>query len=384
MSAQSKMTAGRTDLVLESPFWGSLALRLKAMPDPTCERAWVDGRTLGYNPAYIETCSNDTIKAIWAHEVDHCAMGHPWRRDGRNLQRYGKACDLAINGDLKEHFPGLPADCLYPDAQQKGKSAEWIYARLGDESGDDGQGGGAGNGPGQGQGQNKPDPLGELRDAPDGPDADGDPTPTEEEWKQATASAAQQAKLAGKLSGGLARQVERALHPCIDVRSLLLRFFSERSTGDYSWVKPNPRYLSQGLYLPALESKSLGEVTILIDTSGSVDSVSLSYARAIVESVIDECTPSAVTVCYVDADVCRVDRFAQGESLDWHPCGGGGTNFTSFFERVERGEESPVCVIGISDLDATFPPAAPSIPVLWLSTEEGVTAPFGETVYLDR
>jgi predicted metal-dependent peptidase len=91
------------------------------------------------------------------------------------------------------------------------------------------------------------------------------------------------------MPGGLARSVQQALKPRIDVRSLLLRFFSERSTGDYSWTRPNSRYLSQGLYLPALESKALGEVAIMVDTSGSVNEVSLSYARSIVESVIDEC-----------------------------------------------------------------------------------------------
>jgi predicted metal-dependent peptidase len=386
MSAQSKITAARTSLVLEQPFFGSLALSLKMQANPGCGTAWVDGRTLGYEPAFIESLTHAQITALLAHEVMHCALGHPWRRDGRNPKRFNVACDRAINYDLKESGFTLPPDHEIATGEEIGKSAEWIYARLPEPGDEDGQGGGGGtdSGQGDGQGQGKPDPLGEVRDAPTSPDSDGDPAPTEGEWKQRAASAMQQAKMQGSMPGGLAREVERALRPRVDVRSLLLRFFSERSTGDYSWTRPNPRYLSQGLYLPALESKALGEVAIMIDTSGSVDAVSLSYARSIVESVIEECNPSAVTVFYVDAQVCRIDRFAQGEPLVWHPCGGGGTNFTSFFECIERGEESPVCVMGISDLDATFPPMVPSVPVLWLSTEEDGTAPFGEVVYLER
>ena len=165
----------------------------------------------------------------------------------------------------------------------------------------------------------KPDPAGEVRDAPTGPDTDGTPAPTEGEWKQRTAEALQAAKMAGTLPAGMKRKVEDALGKRIDVRSLLLRFMTERTKADYSWSQPNTRYLSQGLYLPALNSVDMGEVAIMVDTSGSVDSQSLAYARAIVEDVISECSPAAVTVWYSDAKVCKVDRFERGESLTWQP-----------------------------------------------------------------
>jgi len=37
----------------------------------------------------------------------------------------------------------------------------------------------------------------------------------------------------------------------------------------------------------------------------------------------------------------------------------------------------------ITDLEGPFPENC-NVPVIWLSTEERNTAPFGETVYLDR
>ena len=381
MNAQSKITAARTELVLSQPFWGSLVLGLKMKEDATCKTAWTNGREIGYNPRFIDSLTVTETQALLAHEVSHVANGHPWRRDGRDMKQWNVACDLAINGDLSDAGFKLPKGGLMPDSTQAGKSSEWIYARLPESP----NGGGSGQ-PGSGQGDDSRDgngdPAGEVRDAPTGPDEDGDPAPSQEDWKQRTAAAAQAAKMQGKMPAGMQRAIEQALRPRIDVRSLLLRFFSERSTGDYSWSRPNPRYLSQGLYLPALESKTLGEIAVYIDTSGSMDPVSLRYARSVTESVIDECNPLAVTVYYGGADVCHVDRFEQGEPLTWNPKGGGGTSFVPALEAIEK-QGNVVCAVFITDLDGTFPSVSPSFPTLWLATEDG-HAPFGETVYIDR
>ena len=186
----------------------------------------------------------------------------------------------------------------------------------------------------------------------------------------------------GSLSGGFARKIEDALGKRIDVRSLLLRFMTERTKADYSWSQPNTRYLSQGLYLPALNSVDMGEVAIMVDTSGSVDSQSLAYARAIVEDVISECSPAAVTVWYSDAKVCKVDRFERGESLTWEPAGGGGTDFRPALKAIEE-EGTAVCVLCITDLYGSFPDSC-DLPVLWLATTDKTQAPFGETIPLPQ
>jgi hypothetical protein len=48
------MTHARSNLVLEEPFFGVLAMQLTMFEDPSCETAWTDGTNLGYNPAYVE------------------------------------------------------------------------------------------------------------------------------------------------------------------------------------------------------------------------------------------------------------------------------------------------------------------------------------------
>ncbi len=380
MSAQSKIMAARTDLVLLDPFFGHLALSLPPLEDLTCETAWTDGRNIGYNPTFIESLKHEEIKALWAHEVMHCAMGHPWRRDGRNFKGWNIATDKAINGELKHSYT-LPQGALYPESGSEGKSAEWYYSQSQEQASQNGSKNGQGQGTPQ-AGKGIPDPLGEVRDAPTTPNADGTPAPTEQEWKQNAASALQTAKAMGKMPGGLQREISKALQPKIDVRSLLLRFFSERSTGDYSWTRPNTRYLSQGLYLPCLESKELGEIAIGIDTSGSVNATSLQYARGIVESVIEETSPASVTVHYFDSRVHHTDTFAKGDPLTWRPQGGGGTSFCDVLEKIEN-EGTAVCTLIVTDLEGQFPDNVPSIPVLWLATEEH-EVPFGENIYLDR
>lgn len=391
--ALKKIIAARVDLICDQPFFGALALSLTLKEDVTCQTAWVDGRDFGYNPAFIESLPHSELCGLVAHEIMHCAMGHPWRKDGRDHKLFNEACDIAINGDLKDCFDAdtrssgrvrfaVPKDALFPDTDQRGKSAEWIYARLPQPKPDpNGKQSGQGNGTPQ-LGKGKPDPAGEVRDAPTGQDENGTPAPTEGEWKQRTAEALQAAKMAGNLPAGLSRMVESALDKRIDVRSLLLRFMVERTRADFNWNMPSRRYAHLGLYLPALESIAMGEVAIMVDTSGSVNSVTLQYVRGILQDVLDEVNPAGMTVYFVDTKIQGTQRMERGEPLVWEPKGGGGTCFLSFFEEMERGDTQPVCIIALSDLYATFPISC-YIPTIWL-TDGDKTAPFGETINIDQ
>jgi predicted metal-dependent peptidase len=381
-TALKKLITARVSLVLDQPFFGALALSLPPKEDTTCDTAWTDGRSLGYNPTFIESLTHAELTGLIAHEILHCAMGHPWRRDARDGKQFNVACDLAINGDLKDSGFSLPAGGLFPDKTQHGKSAEWIYARLPQpKPGKDKTGSGGQGTPQAGKG--KPDPAGEVRDAPTGPDTDGTPAPTEGEWKQKTAEALQAAKLQGNLSGGMLRKVESALDARVDIKALVLRFFTERVKADYSWAYPNTRFLASGLYLPSLNSVSMGEVAVLVDTSGSTSSVALQFAKGILEQVLDEVQPAGVTLYFVDTKIHGVHRMEQGEPLTWEPKGGGGTCFKSFFAEIEASDTPPVCIIAISDLYASFPESC-SIPTLWLTDSAGKEAPFGETIFVDR
>lgn len=119
----------RAGLLLDEVGIGSLIMELKLVEDTTCSTAWTDGIHLGYNPEFVTSLTDQELRALFVHEVMHCASGHPWRRGGRNIKLWQEACDHSINPILVDSGYKLPEGGLY-DPRFAGKSAEWIYNEL--------------------------------------------------------------------------------------------------------------------------------------------------------------------------------------------------------------------------------------------------------------
>jgi len=410
---QRRVIAARTVLLLDSRtcFFGSLSLRLRLVEDGSAETAWTDGVSIGYNPQYVDGLSQAELIGLVAHEVLHVSNLHPWRRGGREPVRFNEAADYAINSILRDSGFSLPEGALL-DSEYTGKSAEWIFDRLGsqepeapepeaepeaegepEDGGEDGDGDGDGDEDGEpesgseasedgaegepesGSGEpDKPSQAGEVRDAPQ-----DEGEPSAEDWKQAVREAAM---VAGELGGELERNVERAVESHVDWRSILRRFVTETSKADYTWTRPNTSYVYGGMYLPSLRSQSMAPIVIAIDTSGSIDTVALGKFSAEIEDMISEVQPSKVHIFSVDTEVKSHETFEAGEALDFTPKGGGGTDFRPLFSAVEELEEPPCCVIYFTDLYGPFPSSEPEVPTLWACTSREV-APFGETVRLE-
>lgn len=87
MQALDKIRKARAALILDQPFFGSLALRLQLQEDPAAETMWTDGRAIGYNPAFVDTLTFPQVKGVLAHEVLHIANCHHTRRGNRDARR---------------------------------------------------------------------------------------------------------------------------------------------------------------------------------------------------------------------------------------------------------------------------------------------------------
>lgn len=358
---RKRIQIARSTLLLDQPFFGMLALGLELIEDSKCDTAWTNGQALGYSPAFVDTLSDDELCAVIAHEVMHCACGHPWRRGGRDHELWNVAADYAINGVLREAHFQLPAGALL-DAQFNGKASEWIYDRLPQRPPQ----------PKGGQGSADPSRMGEVRDAPTEADA-----PTAADWQQSVKQAVNASR--GQLPASLQRDITAATQPRVDWRSLLRRYISEVAKSDYSWTRPNVRYLPLGLFLPSLHTHVMGKLAVAIDTSGSIDNVLLAQFAAEIRSIADEVRPSCIEVLYCDARVQRVERFELGEPFTLNAKGGGGTAFGPVFTRLQE-DEAPVCLVYLTDLQGSFPPDAPDYPVIWACTQPGGIAPFGDVV----
>lgn len=391
-----RLIAARGALVLERPFW-ALALRLGLRADPSCKTAWTDGRVIGFNPAYVATLTHRQATGLVVHEVMHCADGHPWRRMGRDFQRWNEACDRAINPLLRDDGFELPEGVLYElDSSHKGKSAEWIYDRLpelpegggGGGNDDDGeeQAGGAGAGEDEGGDQEQQgtgDPLGEVRDAPTDTDQDGNDPPTEEDWRQAVQQAANMAKARGEMPSSMDRFVEKMTKGRVNWRSVTRRWAQEIASADYSWKRPNVRHMPRGLYLPSMRSEELGVLAVGLDTSGSVDLVLLAQFGGEVQAIADELRPRRIIVYSCDARIARTQIFERGEPVVLQPAGGGGTDFRPVFDAIAELDEPPVGLVYLTDLDGVFPESVPDVPTLWVTGREDAfipKVPFGEVV----
>ncbi|WP_427308740.1 vWA domain-containing protein [Cupriavidus sp. H39] len=375
----------RAALVLSQPFFGALALRLAIVEDATCESMWVDGVSLGYNPAYLDKLDDLELRGVLAHEVLHVANGHCWRMGAREQHRWNRACDYAVNPLVLNAQFKLPQGVLL-DGRYLGKSAEEIYAMLRQEESsqqpEPSAGGAAGAAPQPSDGEpSPPEPngCGEVRQY-----TGADKPAVESEWRVAVSQAAKAAKMRGALPGDLQHLVEAALRPSVDWRAVLHRFAAEAAHADYTWKAPNRRYAHLGLYLPSLHSEAVGDAVFVRDSSGSVfDETQRQFAAEII-AVHQQLQPARLIVIDCDTRVTQVQVFDRDDVLDLAPLkGGGGTSFRPPFAWLEQEGIAPAFLVYLTDLYGEFPPAAPAYPVLWASVTplDRIAPPrFGECV----
>ncbi len=361
-AALRKLTVARSQLLLNKGqgFWGVLALRLKLVERPDIPTLAIDGKHIFYNPDFVMNLSDSLCRSAVAHEVMHCVFDHVGRRGSRSPRRWNQAGDYAINQVLEEAGFEIGDGWLLSKAYS-GMTADQIYNMLPEDNGNDGN-----------------DPLDQVMDGA------GDGTGTETsavEWQIAAIQAANAAKSAGKLPGGLERFIEETTTNKVDWRAALRQFVTEISKNDYSWSRPNRRFLSAGMYLPGLYSESMGEVAVVIDTSGSIDQATLNAFGSEVKAIVDSVKPLKTHVIYCDAEVNHVDEFTPEQELHFEMHGGGGTDFAPPFVHLEQNDIKPSCLIYLTDLYGPFPDA-PEFPVLWVCTTNQV-APFGQTIPIE-
>jgi predicted metal-dependent peptidase len=377
--ALKKLTKARAGLILDAPFFGSLALRQILKEDPSAKTAWINGAELGYNPEFIKGLTLEECKGILAHEVLHLAALHHTRRQDRRPDKWNQAADYAINDILLDAKFVLPKGIL--SGYGRDESAESIYSKLPDPPEGNGQGDGQGGGSAAG---NDPGNCGEVRDYPgkDGRPADSsEMAQAEAESKTIVAQAIQQARAMGKTSAALERLIGQALKPKVDWKEALRQFVDRTAKNDYSWTAPNRRYLSQGLYLPSLKSDELPPIIIAIDTSGSIAGPELDQFSAEISAILSEFQTGA-KVIYCDAKIKNIEEFTSEElPLKLHPAGGGGTDFRPPFEHVRETGENPPCLIYCTDGESYSFPNEPEYPVLWATIDAyNFTPPFGEVI----
>ena len=386
------------------PFLASTVCHFEiSQDDSKTDSAATDGRRLYFNGPFMDKLTQ--LEASWVilHEAGHVFLGHHLREKGKTQHGvWNEAADLALN-ELIKNEPGfkhneyaLAGEGDYADLPS-GKALEWYYGRLtkevqkpkpepgqeqgpGNQPGGDrpqqGQGDGkdqgnqpAPNGKGNGKGKQKVKQPGEVLPAEN-------PETAKREWEQMVAEGLQHAKSHGSCPGWVRELVDKVLAPPVpDTKQILRQFFSRTIRQGTTYSKPNRRRSHlEGVILPARRSKSLGDVALIVDTSGSMSTSECNMALRWIEETVSVYRGARITAIQADTRVIEeatktytaFDFPVDAHKVCWH--GRGGTDLAPAI--VAAAKLRPSCIVVVSDMEWGYGSCPdPRIPTLWIETK---------------
>lgn len=360
----------------DHPFFGTLALFADLRMTDQIPTAATDGKTIWFNPQFIDKLEMPALCGLVAHELLHAALRHGSRRRERDALMWNIAADAVVNGMIRADTGyGLPEGGVeMPKLAHL--SVEEVYEQLA-------------------TGRHRLPKLtlldlgAALPDSGRGPGSEG----VLDEHSQQTLerlwnSALQQADAVtrrikrgfGSSGLGSMREFDQARQATQNWRDLLWQFMVSTP---FDFGGFDRRFIHRKLYLEETVGESV-EVAICIDTSASIGKDELGQFMAEIQSILDAYPQIKGTLFYADADLYGPHAFGADAAMP-EVKGGGGTSFKPFFQWVERENAHgnlPVCIY-FTDGYGDFPSNAPDSPVLWLVLPGGLESsryPFGEVV----
>lgn len=370
-----------------------------------------DGRTIWYNPDFVDHLKPIEVCGILVHEALHKMFKHHLRIQNREPQRWNKAADYVIDPIVKDVGFPIPTGkiphtfkvfgkeitvdmdlSMHGDSQYDGKSTEQVYELLPEPPKDKG---GKGGQPGSGQPQNGQPQNGDtiqqsIGDVIKQKNADGtemseaEVREAEADMDRITITAANAAKAVGKFPGSLESYITQLVEPKVDWQSALRRFFGGDHPDDFSTRRINrPQWHMRRMLEPTIEKSGVGCLVIGVDTSGSVSDKELVQFFSEINFISEEMSPRQIIVIQCDHSVQKVDEYDQGEIVDdFRVKGRGGTRVMPVFREIDKRDYHPDRMIYLTDMGVDdWPKTPPPYPLLWVSTAPtSVKAPVGETI----
>lgn len=354
----------------DTVFFSTLCTSLEVVITDEVPTAGTDGRKLYINKAFFFGLTEAERIFLLAHETLHVAYLHPLRGQGKDQEIFNDACDYVINAELKQRKFSFIESGLY-DPQYAGMSAEEVYEKLIQN-------------PNYKPQCSMPDIL-----SPNG--KPNSPVLTEEQAKaieqEVMAKVTQAAMMAemSKQSGSIPSRIKRTLEelskPKVNWKAVLSRFFSDMNKANYSWSKPNRKYLP--MYLPKLHSTNLGRVDFAIDTSGSITADQFNQFVSEVHGVLKMLNPNEIGVYQFDHALQGNNIVRNVRDIIKLPFkGGGGTSPECAIEEFIKNKAQALIVL----TDGYFNGRRltdPKRPVVWvIYANESFIPPFGKTVHI--
>jgi predicted metal-dependent peptidase len=382
----SKLDKARAQIVLDHPFVASILLRHPLTARKDIPTLGVDARgKIYYNPDFVEKLSVPELVWGLSHEVFHRVGQHVQRMQNRKHRKWNIATDAWINDTLDAAGIGTRIPNCVDMKGSKDKTCEDIYANLPDQPSGKGKGKGKGQGQGQGQGDGeRDDGLGDDLLDEGQPLSEAEAKELEAQIKIEVAEAAQAAKMRGKLPAAL----QEFANSIIDVKTpwydILERFMTEQTKQDFTWARPNRRYIGAGVYLPSVGSQcAMGEIVVQVDVSGSVSEQELNYYGGHLKRICEQCNPTKVHVIYTDTRVVHHDTFDNAEDVAITFRTGGGTDMTAGYSYIEEQGIEPAVFVTLTDGYTPFPDS-PQFPSVWcISSDVVAPSTAGESIHFE-
>ena len=392
------------------PFFSYLVDNLTITEMKEIPTMGVDGKgNVYYNNDFIQKiCPNNDIKTligVLTHEALHLVFEHPKRGKGRkemvdNVTLWNIAGDIYINNIIllnkDANIPmELPAEGILPmndEIEMWGtkivnisqKTTEDIYDELKQAIKQQLQ-----NQKQSGKGKGEGTPVSgfdehmdwdkESSDSADGKESTGKECPcreSEKDWKKILADAQTMAQQRGNLPVGMEREINQLRKSKINWKHFLQKAIRSSIPQDYTWGKPNKKYIGEGVYLPSTYGESI-KVLFSIDTSGSISKEDLTDS---ISEII------AISKCYSgiefrflthDIDVYEDIAVYNGNTkkmLQTPISGGGGTSHKPLYEHIKKKgyNRQTKLLISFTDGYSDFPSRLP-IPTIFCLTKNHIS-----------
>ncbi len=366
---EKKLEIAKSKLMIEHPYFGTLASALKFEQSDNIEAFMCEGDKYLYNDDYLETINASELSFTLANAAMHQALYHDKRQSKRMGWMWHLATDYAINAILVENGFSLPEKINY-DERFDGQYAEEIYETLRGEILDD-----------------------EVREE-EGEDGESDEADEkqsekvtadenlegEEAYERFLEQVHQKLEKQGDLPKGLERILEVKRGSTISWRDELYRYVNTHVKSDYRFFPPNMKYLYLGFAMPAIYGEEL-HIAVAIDTSASVDKELLEQFLAELSEIMQIFPSYKIELIECDAKIQHISTLYPTEPLVASVKGGGGTDFNPVFEYLEEELRDVKFLIYFTDGMGKYPSYLPRIDTLWVMPEVG-EVPFGEVISL--
>jgi len=191
-----------------------------------------------------------------------------------------------------------------------------------------------------------------------------------QEWKQRIAQTAQPLRQKGTLPGSFEQFVNDIVQPNVDWRRVLSEFVVKRFKNGFRWTPPSRRHLHAGIVLPSLRSEGLGNIAVLVDTSGSISDKELDLFISEVQAILNTYDMNLHLIQH-DSIVQKCDSFKRGDKIKGIKIKGrGGTDHRPAFAHLDKNNIEPICIISLTDAFTDWPEEEPQAPTLIVTTPD--------------